>query len=150
MSEVILRDSCDLSEAEYLAIIEVSKIWQYKTYHSGGVCTKSDLEDWLTKHFGITRYTGHIIANKLTETYDPRTMDFNLAALAGLHSHTWTAAEINDELVKALDGLVSAVHYDLRHADDEDEGKSWRALEMIKSALEISKHALKKASGGEE
>lgn len=83
MSEELL-DTRDLSDAEYLALIEVAKLWQFKTFRVGGICRKSDMEAWLTEHYHLSNYTGHIIANKLTETFNPRDFDIDLTRLAGL------------------------------------------------------------------
>ena len=69
--EPLLRTVTDLSEEELHNLMSVSKDWQYLVYRGGGVARKSDLEDWLTEHYQIDRYTGHIIGNHLTETFNP-------------------------------------------------------------------------------
>jgi len=66
-----LRNTYDLSEDEYLCLLAAAKDWQYLVYHNGDIARKSDLEDWLTAHYQVDRYTGHMIGNRLTETFNP-------------------------------------------------------------------------------
>lgn len=61
-----------MSDEEYQFLIDRAKDWEYLVYHNNGNACKSDLEDWLTLHFGIDRGTGHTIANLLTETFNIR------------------------------------------------------------------------------
>ena len=37
----------------------------------GGVANKSSLEDWLTANYGVDRYTGHVIGNRLEQIFNP-------------------------------------------------------------------------------
>jgi hypothetical protein len=89
-----LLDTQDLSDSEYLALIEVAKLWQFKTFRAGGICRKSDMEAWLTEHYHLSSYAGHVIANRLTETFNPREFDIDLTRLAGLSDNLRLRAQL--------------------------------------------------------
>lgn len=61
----------------------------------------------------------------------------------------WYKADAERLAVK-LNNLANAVAYDLRHADDEDEDKSWDALTKLKDALEGARAALAAHAAGPE
>jgi hypothetical protein len=70
-----LKTGRDITEEEYLNLIRVAQDWQYLVYHNGGMARKSDLEDYLTEHFGIDRDLGHTVGNRLEQTFNPSTFD---------------------------------------------------------------------------
>jgi hypothetical protein len=112
-----LRDTTDLSEGEFLALVELMKIWQFLTFHNGGVCLKSEQEAWLTEHFRLSASAGRVITNQLTETFNPRTLHgIDLARIAGLAENRQLIEE--NERLKAENAGLRRKHNDYEHPDD--------------------------------
>jgi hypothetical protein len=112
-----LRDTRDLSEGEFYALFEIAKLWQFITYANGGHCLKSELEAWLTKYFGLSAAAGRVITNRLTVTFDPRTLHgVFLELIAGLAENQQLIEEI--ERLKAENTGLRRKHNDYEHPDD--------------------------------